>query len=112
MRSNCWRTSREMVIVRFRTLLRQESRERTTNSLRSFIAQDNHCAVGHMRKGQRPFRVKKKKIDEDYSEVLREGTDDLTSRAEEVDTFTACINVDHTGENVGCPPARLLPSNF
>ena len=41
--------------------LREKSRERITNGLRRFIAHDIHCAVevGHLRKGQRPFRVKK-----------------------------------------------------
>ena len=35
------------------------SRERITNGLRSFFAQDNHCAVeiGHLRRGQRSFKV-------------------------------------------------------
>ena len=54
--------------------------------------------VGHLRKGQRPFRVKAPKIGEDHSEVLRRGVDDLTLRAEEGDTLQACINVDHIGE--------------
>ena len=31
----------------------------------------------------------------DSSEVLSEGADDLTLRAEEFDTLRACINVDH-----------------
>ena len=59
------------MIVRFRTLfitgLREKGRERITNGLRNFIAQDNHCAVevGHLRS-------------EDHSEVVREGADDLT----------------------------------
>ena len=45
------------------TGLREKSRERITNGLRSFIALDNHCAVevGHLRKGPLPFRVKKRK---------------------------------------------------
>ena len=81
--------------------LREKGRERITNGLRSFIAQDNHCAVevGHLRKGQRPFRVKKPKIGEYHSEALREGADDLTSRAEAVDTLKACINVDHIAKD-------------
>ena len=60
--------------------------------------------VGHLRKGPLPFRVKKRKKREDHSEVLREGADDLTLRAEEVDTIKACINVDHIGENLGDRP--------
>ena len=58
-----------------------------------------------VRKGQRPFSVKKKtKIGEDHPEVSSEGADDLTLRAEEVDTFDACINVDHVGDNFCGPP--------
>ena len=73
--------------------------------------------VGHLRKGQRPFRIKKPKIGEDHSEVLREGADDLTVSAEDFDkaddltlragefnTLKACINVDHVGEHCGRPP--------
>ena len=72
--------------------------------LRSFIASDNCCAVevGHPRRGQRPFKVIRAKISEDQKELLREGgADDLTLKAEEVDTQKACINVDHIYENVG-----------
>ena len=36
--------------------------------------------------------------------VLREGADDLT-RAEEVDTQRACVNVDHIDEHFLGPPA-------
>ena len=50
-------------------------------------------AIG--KEGLRPFKVKEPKVGEDHSEVLREGADDLTLRAEEVDTLKACINVDH-----------------
>ena len=57
--------------------------------------------VGHLRRDQRPFKVIRPKISKDHSEVLREGADDLTLRAEEVDTQKACINVDHIDENVG-----------
>ena len=52
---------------------------------------------GPLAEGQRPFRVKK-------TEVLRKGADDLTPRAEEVNTQTACINVDHLGEKFWRPP--------
>ena len=33
----------------------------------------------------------------------REGADDLTLKAEEVDTLNACINVDHIGKDWGPP---------
>ena len=41
------------------------------------------------------------------SEVLREGADDLTVRAEEFATLKACLNVDHIDKkNVGHRPWR------
>ena len=45
--------------------------------------------------GQKP------RVSEDHSEALREGRDDLTLRAEEVDTLKACISVDLIGEKLG-----------
>ena len=94
------------------------------NGLRNFIELDNHSAldVGHLRKGVRPFNVKKKpKLSEDHSEVLREGTDGLTLRVEEVETLKACTNVDDIGEKVGdrvwwtqtgTPTARQVTKEF
>ena len=35
------------------------------------------------------------------SEVLREGADDITLRAGELNTLNACTNVDHIDENIG-----------
>ena len=40
----------------------------------------------------------------DRSEVLREGADDLTLRAEEFGTLKACINVDHIDKKCRGPP--------
>ena len=60
--------------------------------------------VGHLRRDQRPFKVIRPKISKDHSEVLREGADDLTLRAEEVDTQKASINVDHIDEKCWRPP--------
>ena len=64
------------------------------------MASDYYCAVkvGHLRRGQRLFKVIRPKINGDHSEVLGEGADDLTLRAEEVDTQRASINVDHIDE--------------
>ena len=45
------------------------------------------------------------KISGDSSEVLREGADDLTLRAEEINTQKACINVDHIYEKLWGPPS-------
>ena len=83
MRSSCWRTSRKMVTVRFKTLitgLKEQCWERLTNGLRRFIASDNYSAaeVGLLRRGQRPFKVARPKINGDRSEVLRERAVDST----------------------------------
>ena len=65
--------------------LKEKSRERITNGLRSFNASDNYSAVevGHLRRGQRPFKVSRPKMNGYSSDVLREGADDWTLRAEE-----------------------------
>ena len=54
--------------------------------------------------GQRPFKVIRPKISEDHSEVLREEADNLTLRADEVDTSKACINADHMEGKFWRPP--------
>ena len=79
----------------------ERSRKGIMDGLRSFIDVDNHSALdeGHVRKAQRPFKVQRPKFSEDFSDVLREGADVVTLRAEEVDTLKACINVDHIEEN-------------
>ena len=89
-----------MVTVRFKTLitgLKERCGERLTNGLRRFIASDNYSAaeVGLLRRGQRPFKVARPKINGDRSEVLRERAVDSTLRTEEFDMVKACINVDH-----------------
>ena len=80
------------------TGLRERSRGGIMEGLRSFIKEDNRRAVdvSHLLKGIRPFEVQKPNFREDYPEAaIREGTDELTLRAEEVGTLKACINVDH-----------------
>ena len=86
--------------------LEEKYKERTANGLRSFVTSDNYSAVemGHLRRGQRPSRVVKLKMSGDSLEVLREGTDALTLRAEDFDSLKACINMDHIGENFGSRP--------
>ena len=78
------------------TGLKEKCMERITNGLRSFITSDNYSAVevGHQRRGQRPCKVVRPKMNGDSSEVPREGANDLTLRAEEFDTPKACIIVD------------------
>ena len=86
------------------------------DGLRSFFEMDNHSAldVGHLRKGQRPFKVQKPKFSEDSPEASREGADDLTLRAEEVNTLKACITEENRWEPPagGCGLARFLPSKL
>ena len=100
--------------------LTEKCRERDTNGLRSFITSDNYSAVevGHQRRGQRPFKVMRPKMNGDSSEVPREGANDLTLRAEDFDTPKACIIVDHTDQKFGVAAlggrrlVRILPGNL
>ena len=84
------------------TGLQERSRKGIMDGLRSFFVMDNHSAldVGHLRKGLRPFQAQKPKFSGDSPEASREGADDLTLRAEEVNTLKACI----TKENRWEPP--------
>ena len=92
--------------------LKEKCRERNTNGLRSFMTSDNYSAVevGHQRRGQRPFKVVRPKMNGDSSEVPREGADDLRLRE--------CIIVDHTDQNLwraalgGRRLVRILPGNL
>ena len=77
------------------------------DGLRSFIEADNHSAVdvGHLRKGITPLCVKKPNFSEDDPEVaIREGADDMTPIAEELDTLKACINIDLIEDDRWEPP--------
>ena len=68
---------------------------------------DNHCAleVGHLREGTRSCEVRRPKCEEGSPEVLvRDGTEELTLRAEEMGTQKSCINVDHIAEDRWGPP--------
>ena len=69
------------------TGLYERSRKGIMEGLRSFIKEENHRAVdvGHLHRGMRPFSVQKPNFSEDCPEAaIREGTDELTLRAEEV----------------------------
>ena len=69
---------------------------------RSFTERDNHSAadVNHLRRDIRTFYVQKPNCSGDYPEAaIREGADELTLRAEEVETLKTCINIDHIEEN-------------
>ena len=88
------------------TGLHERTRIGITDGLRSFIEIDNHSAVdvGHLSRSSRPFHVQKPSFTEDYADVIREGANGLTLRAEEVKTVKACIKVDHIEENRRGPP--------
>ena len=75
--------------------------------LTNFIEVDNHCAldVGHLSEGVRSFQVRRPKFKEGCSEAsIRESPEELTPRAEEVDSPKSCINVDHIAEDRWGPP--------
>ena len=56
-------------------------------------------------RAQDRFTSKKPKFSEAYPEAaIREGADELTLRAEEVRTLTACINIDHSENDRWRPP--------
>ena len=68
------------------------------DGLRSFIEADNNSAVdvGGLRRGTVSVQVKKPQFSKASPEaVIREGADELTSRAEEVGTQRAFINTKH-----------------
>ena len=78
--------------------LGKESGRGLKNGLREFIEVDNERAldVGALRRGTGTFKVRKPKAPEGGSDVIvRESPDELTLRAEEVNTSKALINVDH-----------------
>ena len=76
----------------------ERSRKSLTDGLRYFIKVDNNRAldVGEPHRGTRNFEVRKPKVPEGGSDVtIRETPDDLTLRAEEVNTLKAYIDVNH-----------------
>ena len=77
------------------------------DGLGSFIEIDNRSAVdvGQLREGTRPFAVQKPNFREEYREAaISEGPDELTFRAEEVDSLKACNNIDHIERGRWRPP--------
>ena len=76
----------------------QEDGDGLTNGLREFINVDKERAldVGSSSRSMRTFQVREPKVPEGRPEVIvRENSDELTLRAEEVGTSKALINVDH-----------------
>ena len=87
--------------------LGKESRKGLTNGLREFIKVHNERAldVGSLSQGTGTFQVRKPKVPEGYLEVTgRESRDELTSRAEEVNTSKALIDVNHIEPERRSPP--------
>ena len=87
--------------------LGKESRKGLANGLREFIRVDTGRAldVGSLSRGTRTFQVRKPKVPEVCPEVIvRESPDELTLRAEEVETSKALINVDHIEQERWSPP--------
>ena len=95
--------------------LGEGSREGLTDGLREFIRIDNGCAleVGYLNQGRGTCKVRKPKVSEGCPEVtVRENSEELTLRAEEVGTLKAYINVDHVAKErcwlnmIGMPSVR------
>ena len=80
------------------TNLGRGSRKGPTDGLRDFIRVDSNRAldVGELRRGTGTFKVRKPKIPEGESDVTNQkNPDELTLRAEELNTSTAYIDVNH-----------------
>ena len=78
--------------------LGKESRKGLTNGLRDFIKVDDERAlhVGALCRGSGTFKVQMPKVPAGCPEVIvRENSDELTLRAEEVGKSKALVNVDH-----------------
>ena len=61
--------------------------------------------VSHFSEGLRPFQVRRQKFKEGCPEAsIRERPEELTLRAEEVDSQISCISVDHIAEDRWGPP--------
>ena len=81
--------------------LGEESRKGFTNGLREFIEIDNErvLEVGYLNRCMVKTKVRRPKVPEGCPEVtVRESSDELTLRAEEVGTLKTYINVNHTEE--------------
>ena len=68
------------------------------DGLRRFIRADNRSAVdvGHLRQGTRSLKVQKPHFSEAFPEAaIREGANESTFRADEVETQRAFISTDH-----------------
>ena len=89
------------------TNLGKESRKGLTDGLREFTEVDNERSLddGALRRGTGTFKVRKPKAPEGSSEVtVRESPDELTSRAEEVNTWKALTSVNHIEPGRWGPP--------
>ena len=83
------------------------SRKGLTDGLRDLIRVDNKRVldVGELHRGMGTFKVRKPKVPEGRSDVtIRESPDELTSRAEEVNTSKAYIDVNHIKPERWSPP--------
>ena len=80
------------------TNLGKGSRKGLTDGLRDIIKVDNNRAldVGELDRGTGTFKVRMPKVPEGGSDVtIRESPDELTLRAEEVNTSKAHMDVNH-----------------
>ena len=80
------------------TNLGKGSRKGRTEGLREFIKVDNERAleVGYLNRGMGTCKLRKPKVPEGCPEVMvRENSDELTLRAQEVGTLKTYNNVNH-----------------
>ena len=87
--------------------LGKESRRGLTDGLREFIKDGNERAldVGALHRGTGTFKVREPKAPEGGSDVIvRKSQDELTLRAEEVNTSKALINVSQIEPERWSPP--------
>ena len=77
------------------------------NSLR--LTDERALDVGSLSRGTGTFQVRKPKVPEGCVDVIvRENSDELTLRAEEVGTSKALVNVNHIEQERWEPPPWLM----
>ena len=85
----------------------KDAQKGIVEGLRNFIRVDSHCAleVGQLSECTRLFHVQRLKFKDGCAEeAIWEGLQELTPRAEEVESQKSCINVDHIVEDRWRPP--------
>ena len=92
------------------TNLGKGSTKGLTDGLRDFIKVENHRAldVGELHRGTGTVKVRKPKVEGGSDVTTRESPHELTSKAEEVNTSKAYIDVNHIKRKDGALPWLML----